>query len=148
MVVISEVSIRSDELLSNLLAIWESSVRASHDFLSEQEILEIKKFVPAAIRGVQHLVVAADEGELLGFMGVDGSKLEMMFLSPEHFAKGIGRKLMQFAFDNYAVNTLDVNEANPAARGFYEHVGFEVVSRSEQDSQGNPYPILSMRLVK
>ena len=39
---------------------------------------------------------------------------------------------------------LFVNEQNPQARGFYEHMGFAVRERSELDEQGNPYPILFM----
>ena len=41
---------------------------------------------------------------------------------------------------------LFVNEQNPQARGFYEHMGFTVRERSETDDQGNPYPILRMVL--
>lgn len=31
-------------------------------------------------------------------------------------------------------------------KGFYEHMGFKVYERSEIDEQGNPYPILFMKL--
>lgn len=41
---------------------------------------------------------------------------------------------------------MDVNEQNAQARGFYEHEGFEVIGRSETDEQGEPFPILHMRL--
>lgn len=49
--------------------------------------------------------------------------------------------------ENYAVNELGVNEQNPQAKGFYEHMGFELYKRSELDEQGNPYPILYMKKV-
>jgi putative acetyltransferase len=38
-----------------------------------------------------------------------------------------------------------VNEQNPAACGFYEHLGFVVVGRSEVDGTGRPFPLLHMR---
>jgi putative acetyltransferase len=41
--------------------------------------------------------------------------------------------------------TVDVNEQNPAARGFYEALGFVVVGRSPLDDGGRPFPILHMR---
>jgi putative acetyltransferase len=41
--------------------------------------------------------------------------------------------------------TVDVNEQNAAARGFYEALGFDVVARSLLDETGRPYPILHMR---
>ncbi|MNC71507.1 putative N-acetyltransferase YjaB [compost metagenome] len=46
----------------------------------------------------------------------------------------------------FQVKSLDVNEQNPQALGFYEHMGFEVYERSEFDEQGNHFPILHMRL--
>lgn len=81
-------------------------------------------------------------------MGIEGRKLEMLFISPEEMGKGIGRQLILWAMENYAVNEVDVNEQNPQARGFYEHMGFHVFERSETDGQGNPYPILHMRYVQ
>ena len=45
-------------------------------------------------------------------------------------------------------NDLAVNEDNPHAKSFYEHMGFKVYQRNELDDQGNPYPVLYMRLEK
>ncbi|ENH9207696.1 GNAT family N-acetyltransferase, partial [Vibrio vulnificus] len=44
------------------------------------------------------------------------------------------------------VTKVDVNEQNPQAVGFYEHMGFKVVSRSPLDDMGKPFPILHMTL--
>ncbi|OAT53609.1 histone acetyltransferase [Providencia heimbachae ATCC 35613] len=41
---------------------------------------------------------------------------------------------------------IDVNEQNPQAVGFYQHMGFSQYRRSELDGQGNPFPVLHMRL--
>ena len=73
-------------------------------------------------------------------MGIDGRKLEMLFLAPE------GRMLLEYGITEYGVKELTVNEQNPQAKGFYEHMGFRVRERSEIDEQGNPYPILFMEL--
>lgn len=40
---------RTPQLIDKLLKVWENSVRATHKFLSNEEILEIKKYVPQAI---------------------------------------------------------------------------------------------------
>lgn len=45
-------------LLPALLTLWEASVRATHLFLSDAEILHIKEYVPPALLGVAHLIVA------------------------------------------------------------------------------------------
>ena len=38
-----------------------------------------------------------------------------------------------------------VNEQNPQAVGFYEHLGFQTYKRTECDEEGNPYPLLYMK---
>ena len=70
---------RTENLINRLLEVWEDSVKATHTFLSNEEIEKIKEYVPQA-------------------------------------------------------------------KGFYEHMGFKVYKRNELDEQGNPYPILYMKL--
>ena len=48
--------------------------------------------------------------------------------------------------DRYGLRELAVNQQNPQARGFYEHMGFHVYRRTETDEQGGPYPLLYMKL--
>ena len=40
---------------------------------------------------------------------------------------------------------LDVNEQNPHALGFYEHMGFERIGRSAFDGQGSLSPLIHLR---
>ena len=144
---ITEITDRSPQLMDQLLEVWERSVRATHLFLSAGEIAEIKTYVPQALREVPHLIVAWEaEGIPVGFMGVDGQKLEMLFLAPEERGKGLGRKLVQYGVERFGIREVTVNEQNPQARGFYERMGFCLCQRSELDELGRPYPILQMRL--
>lgn len=143
---IIEIKERTPLLIENLLDIWESSVRATHLFLSAKEIDNIKQYVPQALNSVSVLVVAEDEdGIPAGFMGISGQKLEMLFVSNENRGKGTGKQLLQYGIKNYFVNKLAVNEQNPLAKGFYEHMGFTVYKKTELDEQGNPYPLLYMK---
>ena len=144
---ITEITDRTPWLMDQLLKVWERSVRATHLFLSAGEIAEIKTYVPQVLREVSHLIVAWEaEGIPVGFMGVDGQKLEMLFLAPEERGKGLGRELVQYGVERFDIREVTVNEQNPQARGFYERMGFCVCQRSELDEQGRPYPILKMRL--
>ena len=79
-------------------------------------------------------------------MGVYEDSLEMLFLHPDARGKGIGKRLILHAINDLKVKKVDVNEQNPQAVGFYEHMGFEIISRSELDGLGKPYPILHMQL--
>ena len=121
-------------------------MRATHEFLSETEIAEIKPFVPQAIAGVETLVVAERDDEPVGFMGVQDGRLEMLFLDPEARGRGLGRQLLEHGVAHLGVTELTVNEQNPQAVGFYGHLGFKTYRRTELDEEGRPYPLLYMRL--
>ena len=95
---IYEVSERTTKLLTNIIKVWEQSVRATH-----------------------------------------------LFLSPKERGKGIGRQLLQYEIHNYEIREVTVNEQNPQAVGFYEHMGFAAYKRTDLDEQGNPYPLLYMK---
>lgn len=138
--------VRTEKLAASLLTIWKLSVKASHFFLTEKEIDELIPFVKSAIAQINVLVVIYANDEPVGFMGIEDRKLEMLFISPDYFGKGLGRKLTELAFESFAVESVDVNEQNPNAVRFYTRIGFVVFDRSEYDSQGNPFPILKMRL--
>lgn len=135
--------------MDDLVALWRASVEATHSFLAPDDIERIGSYVPQAIRGVEHLAIAKDAaGLLLGFVGTDGEVIEMLFLDPQARGRGVGARLLRFAVDSYSASKLDVNEQNEQARGFYEHMGFKVVGRSETDDMGDPFPILHMQLLK
>lgn len=143
---IVEVKERTPDLIKGLLEVWENSVRATHLFLSDSEIQSIKKYVPQALNEVLHLLIAEDEsGRAVAFMGVEAGSLEMLFIAPEERGKGLGKRLIQYGIKNYSVEKLTVNEQNPQAKGFYEHMGFQVYKRTDLDEQGNSYPLLYMR---
>ena len=76
-----------------------------------------------------------DNEKPIAFMGIVGEKFEMLFISPNRMKKGLGRKLLEEAIKNYSVNELVVNEQNPQAKGFYEHLGFKVYKRNPIDEQ-------------
>lgn len=87
-----------------------------------------------------------DEEQLIGFIGVQNNKIEMLFVEPAVMGKGVGKALVAYVMQELDVHLVDVNEQNPQALGFYEHMGFQVFERSALDEQGNPFPILHMSL--
>lgn len=146
---IKEIKDNNTSSINQLLEIWEDSVRATHLFLSDEEIENIKKYVPQALKEVSHLLIIENENnEPIGFMGINNTKLEMLFIKNSEREKGFGKQLVQYGIKNYKVDEVTVNEQNPKAKGFYEHIGFKTYKRTELDEQENPHPILYMRLEK
>ncbi len=145
---IYEIGKKTDLLLTAVLSIWESSVRATHLFLPDTEIEQIKKYVPQALESVEHLIIAENmPGKPATFMGIAGKRLEMLFVSPAEMGKGIGKSLIQYGIQNYGIREVTVNEQNPKAVGFYRHMGFKTYKRADFDEEGNPYPLLYMKLI-
>ena len=143
---ILEVADRTPDLINQLLEVWEKSVRATHLFLSDREIKNIKEYVPQALNGMAHLMIDAGEaGRAVAFMGIEDGTLEMLFISPEERGKGLGKRLIEYGIESYSVERLAVNEQNPQAVGFYEYMGFKTYKRTDHDEEGNPYPLLYMK---
>ena len=144
---IFEVEDRSVNLINQLLKVWEDSVRHTHLFLKDEEIKSIKGYVPQALRQISHLIIIKnDDGFPIAFMGIEDKRLEMLFIKNNERGKGLGRRLLNYGIENYKINEVTVNEQNPAAKGFYEYMGFKTYKRTKLDEQGRPYPLLYMKL--
>ena len=138
---------RGESLTLALLAVWESSVRATHGFLREGDVEYLRPFVRQALKEVPVLLCAEEAGKPAAFLGMEGNSIEMLFVAAELRGKGIGSALMREALTRNACH-VDVNEQNPQALGFYRKFGFEVASRDAVDGLGLPYPILHCELKK
>lgn len=143
---IEELHTLTPQATREILRTWETSVRATHLFLSEENILSLRPLVELGLSHVALYAHKDEAGQVDAFMGVADEKIEMLFLSPQVRGQGLGRAFIDFAVKELRVRYVDVNEQNVQAVGFYEKTGFETFARSEQDPQGNPFPILHMRL--
>ena len=128
-----------------LLAVWESSVRGTHDFLAEADIVALRPQVREGLGAVPLWIARDPDGKIAGFAGIHGDMLEMLFVREESRGQGVGRALVRRTLDQ-GVTRVDVNEQNPRAVGFYQRMGFVVTGRSAFDGQGRPFPLLHMRL--
>lgn len=137
----------SKEDYLTLIEIWEQSVRATHDFLPEENIKSLKPLILKHYFDAVDLRVAKNEKQdFVGFIGVAEGNIAMLFISPDFRNIGIGSLLAKNAIKTQSATKVDVNEQNPDAIGFYQHLGFKIVGRSPLDGQGNPFPLLHMVL--
>lgn len=128
-----------------LADIWERSVRATHSFLTEKDIMEIRESLISKYFKAGNLYVIFNEETVAGFIGLCGHNIEMLFVDSNSIGKGLGSKLLEFA-KSLGADSVDVNEQNPRALGFYQSHGFHIVGRDEYDSDGRPFPILHLKL--
>jgi len=129
-----------------VVAVWEASVHATHDFLPEEMIEHFRPLIlNEYLVAVSLASIRNREGRIVGFLGTAGHRIEMLFVHPDCHRKGIGQALVQYATDVQEATEVDVNEQNPGAVSFYRQMGFEQYARSETDGQGNPFPLLHLR---
>lgn len=125
--------------------IWRAAVDATHDFLAPNDRDAIEAELLAFFPQVS-LLLAVDRSDTpLGFMFLHDGHLEALFIDPEHHGKGIGKAFIHNVLAAHPNLTVDVNEQNPKALGFYQHLGFERIGRSALDGQGRPYPLIHLR---
>lgn len=129
-----------------LINVWEASVRETHHFLSEADLVHYKLLILEQYFDQLSLFCIKINHQIIGFIGIDQGLIQMLFVHPKTRGTGIGKTLINFAIDAYQINSVDVNEQNEQAVGFYKHMGFDVTERFNQDAAGKPYPILNMTL--
>ncbi|MDL2272249.1 GNAT family N-acetyltransferase [Desulfovibrio sp. OttesenSCG-928-I05] len=131
-----------------LTELWLRSVRATHTFLSEDDIAFYHPLVHDGLGTMETWVLENASGPL-GFMGMDENKVEALFMEPAHAGQGGGRRLMTFAREKTPLETpllVDVNEDNPNALQFYLRLGFRQTARSPRDGSGRAFPLLHLAL--
>lgn len=98
---------RDEAFSAELLVVWESSVRATHDFLSDTEVKRIKDYVPKALYSVKHLTVAENDlGKVLAFAGAENGRLEMLFFCRRRQEKASEKRFCAIPSETSAFGSL------------------------------------------
>ncbi|MDQ0087740.1 putative acetyltransferase [Paenibacillus anaericanus] len=131
-----------------LVDIWHRAVRVTHTFLEEEDIQYYHHMVQnGALKEVELWVEINADQEPIGFIGLDGTKIEMLFVDPKYRGQGIGSHLVKHAGELKGNKLqVDVNEQNELAYAFYKRYNCELIGRSELDGSGKPFPLLHLEL--
>ncbi len=127
------------------LEIWRSAVDATHGFLSPADRAEIDAMVAEQFLPNAELWLALDDDGLpVGFLVMDGSEIDALFVDPDFHGRGFGTRLLDHALAIAPNATVDASEQATNALPFYLRRGFRVVGRSETDPHGRPYPLIHL----
>lgn len=129
---------------ATLVAIWRRAVDATHHFLSAEDRRSIDAEVCAFLPHAPVTVAVDEHDHPRGFMLIDGTHMEALFIDPVVRGTGVGRQLVQHGLSLHGALSTDVNVQNAQAVGFYQRMGFVETGRSELDSQGRPYPLIHL----
>lgn len=141
-----QIILAQPEDYSRIMEIWRSAVKATHDFLAEEDFNYFNEAIPRDYLPHLEVYLMIENSEPKGFASVAEGTLEMLFIHNDVRGKGYGKKLYEFMKSKTGLTKVDVNEQNPQAIGFYEKMGFRKTGRSEKDGSGKDYPIIHMSL--
>jgi putative acetyltransferase len=142
----SQIRLSTESDTAVLADIWRASVRGTHDFLRDADFREIDTLVGEHYLPATRVWVALDAaGRACGWMGLSGAHVDALFVDPASRGLGVGRQLLAHAESIAGRLSVDVNEQNLQAVGFYRRMGFATTGRSPTDDAGRPYPLLHMR---
>jgi putative acetyltransferase len=127
------------------LEIWRSAVDATHAFLAAADRKAIDTIVANDFLPNAALWLAVDETDgAVGFLVMDGAKIDALFVDPAHHRRGVGTALLGHALTLAPEATVDASEQATNAVPFYLARGFRIVGRSPTDGQGRPYPLVHL----
>lgn len=106
-----------------IIQIWKNSVDATHDFLTTHDRQEIEKEVVDFFSETPVWVAANKDDHPLGFMFLHDGHLEALFVDASARGFGVGKQLISHALVLHPDLSVDVNEQNHQAVGFYQHMG-------------------------
>ena len=83
-----------------------------------------------------------DDGAVKGFVSINGSEIEKLYVEPQFQNRGIGAELLTFALNERNASFLWVLEYNKRGMKFYRRYGFELTG--EKMIEDEWVPLLKM----
>jgi putative acetyltransferase len=128
-----------------LFEIWFRSAAATHHFLTPDDLHTLAPQVQAlGLANLDTWILCEAGPAPIGFLVMNGSEIDALFIAPEWIGRGGGSLLVRHARELHGPLRVEVNEQNDAGLAFYLARGFSIVSRSETDRDGRPFPLLHL----
>ena len=122
--------LREDEI-DAIIRLWHVTKRAAYPYLPLEQsrtLAEDTRFFREVILPRSGVWVAEEGGTLLGFMALEGSYVDRLYIHPEHQRRGVGTALMEKAKElSPSGLQLHTHVKNTQACAFYEQHGFRAV---------------------
>ena len=91
-----------EEMFERMLEIFEASVRATHDFYTEEDIERHLSMVRNSLSCPCHyFCIDKENGNIVGFVSLIGRYIDMLYVHPDYFSMGYGRELLDIALNEF-----------------------------------------------
>jgi len=112
------------------LAVWFAAGKATYTFLPTWTTIT-RAQAESVFRGITsrcELMVAEVDGGIVGFLAMDGSYVDRLYVHPDNQRQGWGKRLLDAARQQWPAGLeLHTHQQNHGARSFYEANGFTAV---------------------
>lgn len=121
--------------LDPVAEIWLTANLQAHSFIFPEywrgNLALVKELLLQA-----EVYVYEKDGEILGFVGLDGEYIEGIFAAGKAQSQGIGKSLLDFLKAKKPELHLNVYQKNTRAIRFYEREGFQIQSEGLDEATG------------
>ena len=123
--------------LDFVMQIWLDTNRKAHDFIPSHYWHScfdlVKELLPSA---ALYVYENDDASDIAGFIGLNGSDVEGLFVKDTAQSNGIGKQLLDYAKSIKDTLRLHVYQKNERAIRFYQRENFIVQSEAADDRTG------------
>jgi len=117
--------------VDDVVQLWNATKRDTYDFIALEQnrsVAEDAAFFRARILARCSIWIACEGSAVLGFLALEGSYVDRLYVHPREQRRGIGRALLTQAMELSPQGIeLHTHQKNAKARAFYEKNGLRAV---------------------
>lgn len=121
--------------LDEVAYIWLHTNKKAHDFIAETYWDEHFEMVEGML-GDAEIYVFEEQGQIKGFVGLDGEYIAGIFVREKEQSLGIGKQLLDFVKSLKGQLKLNVYQKNERAIKFYTREQFEIQDEQTDEAPG------------
>ena len=121
--------------LDEVAYIWLHTNKKAHDFIAETCWDEHFEMVEGML-GDAEIYVFEEQGQIKGFVGLDGEYIAGIFVREKEQSLGIGKQLLDFVKSLKGQLKLNVYQKNERAIKFYTREQFEIQDEQTDEATG------------
>ena len=121
--------------LDEVAYIWLHTNKKAHDFIAETYWDEHFEMVEGML-GDAEIYVFEEQGQIKGFVGLDGEYIAGIFVREKEQSLGIGKQLLDFVKSLKGQLKLNVYQKNERSIKFYTREQFEIQDEQTDEATG------------